>query len=52
MGFSVVSTSGSTAFPRASTVLTALVEDRGRHLKSRIYELAAKLDEHLSPHAG
>lgn len=31
--------------------LTARVEDQGRQLGSQIYELAAKLDEHLRRHA-
>jgi hypothetical protein len=31
--------------------LTVRVEEQGRHLGSQIYELAAKLDEHLRRHA-
>ena len=32
--------------------LTARVEDQGRQLGSQIYELGAKLDDHLRRHAG
>jgi hypothetical protein len=32
--------------------LTVRIEDQGRQLGSQIYEVAAKLDDHLRPHAG